>query len=79
MGDFVDGDRQARAYGLYYTLGIGAGAMSPMLFGAVSDLRGVTVALAVIAVCVLLILPLCAVLRPSLNAALARDGETASR
>ncbi|MBT3345371.1 MAG: MFS transporter [Gemmatimonadetes bacterium] len=79
VGDFVDGDRQARAYGLYYTLGIGAGAMSPMLFGAVSDLRGVTVALAVIAVCVLLILPLCAVLRPSLNAALARDGETASR
>jgi MFS family permease len=45
VGDFVDGARQARAYGLYYTLGIGAGAISPILFGVVSDLYGVSVAL----------------------------------
>lgn len=73
VGDFVDGKRQSRAYGLYYTLGIGAGALSPILFGVVSDLQGVTVALAVIAASVFLILPLCAMLRPSLTAALSRN------
>jgi MFS family permease len=67
VGDFVDGARQARAYGLYYTLGIGAGAISPILFGVVSDLYGVSVALKVIAVSVLVILPLCRVLKPSLR------------
>ncbi len=67
VGDFVDGQRQARAYGLFYTLGIGAGALSPILFGVVSDIYDVRVALAVIAGSVLLILPLCQVLRPSLH------------
>ena len=61
IGDFVDGDRQARAYGLFYTLGIGAGAVSPVAFGAVSDLWGVTTALAAIAGFVLAVLPMCRV------------------
>jgi MFS family permease len=68
IGDFVDGDRQARAYGLFYTLGIGAGALSPILFGAVSDRWGLMTALASIAAWVLVILPLCLALRPSLSA-----------
>ncbi|MBT4497347.1 MAG: MFS transporter, partial [Gemmatimonadetes bacterium] len=66
VGDFVDGDRQARAYGLFYTLGIGAGALSPVLYGVVSDLHSVPTALAVVAVSVSAVLPLCQVLRPSL-------------
>jgi FSR family fosmidomycin resistance protein-like MFS transporter len=67
VGDFVDGVRQARAYGLFYTLGIGAGALAPILFGVVSDMFGVSVALTSIALSVLVILPLCHVLRPSLQ------------
>ena len=67
IGDFVDGDRQARAYGLFYTLGIGAGAVSPPAFGVVSDLWGVTTALAAIAGLALAVLPICRVLQPSLQ------------
>ncbi|MCY3759620.1 MAG: MFS transporter, partial [Gemmatimonadetes bacterium] len=59
--------RQARAYGLFYTLGIGAGAMSSWAFGAVSDQWGVATALAVIAGYVLAVLPMCGVLRPRLQ------------
>ncbi len=66
IGDFVGGERQARAYGLYYTLGIGAGALAPVPFGMVSDQWGVTVALAAVAVSVSAILLLCPLLRRSL-------------
>ncbi len=69
IGDFVEGDRQARAYGLFYTLGIGAGAVSPLVFGMVSDLWGVTTALAAIAALVLAVLPMCPVLGPRLRRA----------
>lgn len=69
IGDFVDGARQSRAYGLFYTLGIGAGALSPVIFGVVSDLWSVSAALATVAASVLAILPMCQVLRPSLAAA----------
>ena len=67
VGDFVEGDRQARAYGLFYTLGIGAGAVSPLAFGVVSDLWGVTTALAAIAGFVLAVLPMGRVLQPRLD------------
>ena len=67
IGDFVDGDRQARAYGLFYTLGIGAGAVSSWAFGVVSDQWGVAAALAGIAGYALAVLPLCGVLRPRLR------------
>ena len=67
IGDFVEGDRQARAYGLFYTLGIGAGAVSPLVFGVVSDLWGVATALAAIAGFVVPVLPMCRVLGPRLR------------
>ena len=69
IGDFVEGDRQARAYGLFYTLGIGAGAVSPVVFGVVSDLWGVATALAAIAGFVVPVLPMCRVLGPRLRGA----------
>ncbi|HIG17592.1 MAG TPA: MFS transporter, partial [Candidatus Handelsmanbacteria bacterium] len=59
IGDFVDGDRQARAYGLFYTCCIGA----PIPFGMVSDQWGVSLALGAIATCLIAILPLCQLLR----------------
>ena len=67
VGDFVSEDRHARAYGLFYTLGIGAGALAPVVFGVVSDGWGVATALSVLAACVLVILPLCGILRQSLT------------
>lgn len=68
IGEFVDGERQARAYGLFYTLGIGSAALSPLAFGAVSDLHGVPVALMTLAAIAITTLPMCRVLRPSLGA-----------
>jgi MFS family permease len=69
VGDFVDPERRSRAFGLFYTVGIGAGALSPLVFGLLSDLSGVEVALSVLGCVVFLTLPLCLVLRPSLVAA----------
>jgi MFS family permease len=69
VGDFVDAERRSRAFGLFYTLGIGAGALSPVIFGVLSDFSGVEAALSVLGCVVFLTLPLCLVLRPSLAAA----------
>ena len=68
VGDFVDAERRSRAFGLFYTLGIGAGALSPVIFGVLSDFSGVEAALLVLGCVVFLTLPLCQVLRPSLAA-----------
>jgi len=66
VGDFIDPDRQARAFGLFYTLGVGSGALSPLLFGIISDAGGVELTLNLLAAAVFLTLPLCAFLTPSL-------------
>ena len=67
VGDFVHSSRQARAFGLFYTFGTGAGVMSPFLFGLMSDAWGLEAAMIAIAAIVLLILPICLILRPSLR------------
>lgn len=74
VADFVSAERQARAFGLFYTLGVGAGAVAPLIYGALSDLTAVPVALAVVAAAVLLTLPLCLPLGVSLKAAGAERG-----
>ena len=66
VADFVHPDRQARAFGLFYSLGSAAGASAPIVFGIASDLAGLTTALALVAATVLLTLPLGIALRPSL-------------
>ena len=68
IADFVVPQRRSRGFGLFYTLGIGAGAVSPALFGLLSDQAGVAVTLAAVALWVLLIVPLGYLLRPSLAA-----------
>jgi FSR family fosmidomycin resistance protein-like MFS transporter len=62
-------DRRARAFSIFYTGTIGAGAISPALYGLLGDAFGVPAALIVVALGVLLTLPLAFALRP----ALARD------
>ena len=58
-----------RAFGIFYTGTIGAGAVSPVLYGVVGDAFGIPAALMVVAGMVLLTLPLAFALRPQLAAA----------
>jgi MFS family permease len=66
--ELVPPERRQRAFGVFYTGGIGAGALSPVLYGLVSDLIDVPVMMMLIAAVVLLTLPLTWGLRPALRA-----------
>jgi len=67
VGDFVQQERQARAFGIFYTLGVGAGALAPLIYGAISDAIGLTAALLILASMVCLTLPLCLMLKVPLS------------
>jgi MFS family permease len=60
--------KRARAFGVFYTGTIGAGAVSPALYGLIGDHFGVPTALIVVALACLLTLPLALALRPQLPA-----------
>jgi MFS transporter, FSR family, fosmidomycin resistance protein len=64
--DLVAPERRARAFGVFYTGTIGAGAVAPAIYGVVGDALGVPTALMVVAGIVLLTLPLSFVLKPAL-------------
>lgn len=68
VAELVPAARRARAFGVFYTLTIGAGAVSPALYGLLGDAIGVPRTFGVIAVVVLLVLPLTLALRPALLA-----------
>jgi MFS transporter, FSR family, fosmidomycin resistance protein len=68
VADLVEPERRSRAYGLYYTLSVGASSLAPSLFGAIGDLIGVAPAMTLVALCVLVTIPLSLVLRPALAA-----------
>jgi MFS transporter, FSR family, fosmidomycin resistance protein len=65
--ELAPAERRARAFAIFYTCTIGAGAISPWLYGWVSDGIGLTATLALISVTVLLVLPLSLPLRPILR------------
>jgi MFS family permease len=67
VAEFVTPERRSRVYGVFYTIGIGAGALAPPFFGLLSDAAGVPVTLAVLAAFVLAILPLAQLLRPAVE------------
>jgi MFS family permease len=69
--DLVTPERRMRAFGIFYTGTIGAGAVSPALYGLLGDAVGVPTALIVVAAGVLLTLPLTLMLRPILGTATA--------
>jgi MFS family permease len=60
-------ERRQRAFSIFYTAVIGAGALSPVLYGLASDTVGVPVMMALIAAVVLLTLPLAWGLAPVLR------------
>lgn len=65
VAEFVESDRHSRAFGLFYTLGIGAGAVAPPVFGLVSDAWGVPLALFVLGLISFVNLPFCRTLSRS--------------
>lgn len=67
--DLVTPERRARAFGIFYTGTIGAGAVSPAVYGLLGDAVGVPSALIVVAAVVLLTLPVTLMLRPALRPA----------
>ncbi len=66
--DFVVPEKRQRAFGIFYTGTIGAGAVSPALYGVLGDAVGVPTALTVVAAAVLLTLPITLALRPAIAA-----------
>jgi FSR family fosmidomycin resistance protein-like MFS transporter len=68
--DLVEPAWRQRAFGIFYTGTIGAGAVSPAIYGLLGDAVGVPTALVVVAAVVLLTLPITLVLRPALAARL---------
>jgi len=64
--DLVAPTKRQRAFGIFYTGTIGAGAVSPALYGLLGDAIGVTSTLVTLAAIVLLTLPLTLALRPAL-------------
>jgi MFS family permease len=66
--ELVTPQRRARAFSIFYTGSIGAGAIAPALFGIVGDLLGIPTALVLVACVVLLTLPLALILKPALPA-----------
>ena len=66
--DLVGPARRQRAFSIFYTGTIGAGAISPAIYGMLGDAFGVTTALIVVASLVLVTLPITLVLRPALAA-----------
>ncbi len=78
VAELAPAERRARAFGIFYTIGIGAGAIAPAIYGSFSDGIGVAATLAIVALVVLVVLPLTLPLRGPLRA-LGQDGPSPSR
>jgi MFS family permease len=66
--DLVEPAWRQRAFSIFYTGTIGAGAVSPAIYGLLGDAVGIPAALTVIAAVVLVTLPITLILRPALTA-----------
>src|SRR6266704_466720 len=66
--ELVAPERRQRAFSIFYTGGIGAGALAPVIYGLASDLADVPVMMVLIAAVALITLPLTWALRPALRA-----------
>jgi MFS family permease len=73
VADLVSSDRRARSYAIFYTLGVGASALSPFAYGLLSDWGGVRLTLTVVGLVVFLTLPFTLPLRPPSPAAAAHS------
>lgn len=69
IGDLVEPERLPRAFAMVYTMGACCGIIAPLGYGLLGDAIGIEKTIAVVGAFVLLSLPLCLVLRPSLRPA----------
>jgi MFS family permease len=67
--ELVPAERRQRAFSIFYTGGVGAGALSPVLYGMVGDFLSVPVMMMLVAAVVLVTLPLSWLLGPYLRRA----------
>ena len=65
--ELVSPEKRQRAFSIFYTGGIGAGATSPILYGLVSDILSVPTMMMLVASVVLVTLPLSWRLKPALR------------
>ncbi|MGY8990798.1 MAG: MFS transporter [Rhodospirillales bacterium] len=65
VGDYIELNKQTRAFGFFYTLGTVAGILAPVLIGIIYDTAGANIAMSVVGILPLLVLPLCLILRMS--------------
>jgi FSR family fosmidomycin resistance protein-like MFS transporter len=66
VAELVTSDRRARSYAIFYTIGVSASALSPFVYGVVSDWSGVSVTLGIVGVAVFMTLPFTLPLRQPL-------------
>jgi MFS family permease len=64
--ELVAPEKRTRAFSIFYTGGIGSGALAPTIYGFLGDAAGVNVAITIAAGILLLTLPLTLALRPAL-------------
>ncbi|MBV7331823.1 MFS transporter [Chloroflexi bacterium TSY] len=67
VADFVSEERRTRAFGLFYTLGVGLGAVTPLIAGFTGDVAGVATTIIGIGLTAFLTLPLAVALKPALG------------
>jgi FSR family fosmidomycin resistance protein-like MFS transporter len=65
IGDFVEQDRLARAFGFFYTLGSLCGIAAPLGYGLIGDLYGIETSMGIIGVAIFLTIPLSLFLKPA--------------
>jgi MFS transporter, FSR family, fosmidomycin resistance protein len=65
--DLAPKGREARAFGLFYTVTIGADAVAPTVYGMAGDAIGLAASIMLVAMINLVIVPLLVVLRPALQ------------
>jgi MFS family permease len=73
--ELTTGDRAERAFALFYTGTIGAGAIAPVCYGLLGDRVGVPWATAATAITALLTLPIMLALAPRLTSPRPKDTE----
>jgi MFS family permease len=67
VADLVAADRRSRAYGLYYTVTIMSSALAPSVYGLIGDATSVSTTLVMVSALVLTTIPLCLLLRASVE------------